>query len=124
MKLKIASAGHDPLFHLAKDTTDFKLILPKGCALGVCRENFRKKIGEEEISLRSGDLLALTTDGVNEATNAKEEFFGDKRLFDFLVKNAPHNVNFILNGLVAEIERFYHGDPQSDDITMVMIKVK
>jgi len=122
--VKIASAGHDPLFYFRKKTGEYRLIRPRGLALGIGKDTFRKKIGEEEISLESGDLLALTTDGVNEASNAAEAFYGDNRLFEFLVKNAPQNVNFIMDGLVADIERFYRGDPQSDDITMVMLKVR
>ncbi len=124
LKVRIASAGHDPLFHLQKIKSNYRLIHPPGVALGVGKETFRKRLGEEEIELSSGDLLALTTDGVNEATPDNHNFFGEKRLFDFLVKNAMNNVNFIVKGLVDDIDEFYSGAAQSDDITMVMIKIK
>lgn len=124
LKVRVASAGHDPLFYYRKGDDKHRLVQPCGLALGVGKDSFRKRLTEEEIVLTPGDLLVLTTDGVNEATRDNKVFFGDDRLFNFLVKNSSQNVNFILNGLVKDLEHFYQGAPQSDDITMVMIKTK
>ena len=84
--------------------------------------------GEEYTSataqLGMGDTLLLYTDGVTEATNGEQEFYGEKRLEEvlggFRESHAPDLVEYV-NGSVKE---FAGEGEQHDDITMLALTVK
>src|SRR5206468_4796963 len=46
---------------------------------------------EERLSLHTGDLVVLYTDGISEAMNREGELYGDQRLYD-LVGGFPHHL--------------------------------
>jgi serine phosphatase RsbU (regulator of sigma subunit) len=80
---------------------------------------------ERTISLRTGDMLFLLTDGFTEAMNAGREVFGSERIEEVLrapdVAGLPARA--IIDRLTAAI-RAHAGDaPQHDDMTMVVVKV-
>jgi CRP-like cAMP-binding protein len=68
--LKYSNAGHNPplFYHAANGGFEF-LDLPKGCVVGAMPDNVFK---EKEITMKSGDILFLYTDGVTEAKNNKD----------------------------------------------------
>src|SRR3546814_5098984 len=67
--------------------------------------------------LASGDFLLAYTDGVTEAFNHDNEAYGSERL---LAMAAPgHGALEHCRRLVAAVNRFADGAPQSDDITVL-----
>ena len=48
--------------------------------------------------------------------------FGESRLSTFLEKNAALTPEALRDGLVSEVATFVQGQPQHDDITMVILK--
>src|SRR3546814_3164433 len=71
--------------------------------------------------LASGDCLLAYTDGVTEAFNHDNEAYGSERL---LAMAAPgHGALEHCRRLVAEVHRFADGAPQSDDITVLSIRL-
>lgn len=125
LEVRLASAGHDPLFFLKKNARQGRLIRPPGLALGLRKDRvFREKAGEETLVLEAGDFLALTTDGVTEAMNARGDVFGEDRLYAFLVEHAGLDAETIKTRLVLALSDFTGQCEQSDDITMVLLKVK
>jgi phosphoserine phosphatase RsbU/P len=93
----------------------------RGIALGVVPDVVIKATTQE---LRHGDLLVLYTDGVTEAFNNRNEAFGEERLRAFLRENRARPAREILDSLIAEIRAFTGSAPQSDDITLVVVKVE
>jgi len=81
------------------------------------------KYSEKEIRLEPGDVLYLYTDGVTEAMNRKKEFFGEQRLRDALNANKDSPPKELLYAVKQEIDNFADGTEQSDDITMLALKI-
>ena len=78
----------------------------------------------ETINLQKDDVIVLFTDGISEAMNKESEEFSDKRLEENSVKLSSFSANDILDGIKNEVTNFTKGAAQSDDITMVVVKVK
>ena len=115
-KLTAANAGHeypalkraDGHFELYKDKHGFVV----GGMEGV-------RYREYEIRLDPGDKLFVYTDGVPEAQNEQEEFFGTDRMTAALQSTENGTAREILEGVAASIHTFVGGAPQFDDLTML-----
>jgi len=70
--------------------------------------------------LRSGDVLLAYSDGLTEAENSREEMFGEDRVKEILIREAPQGVARVHEALIASIAEFTKGRDQSDDITIVI----
>ena len=77
----------------------------------------------QETKLEIGTMLYLFTDGVNEAENNEKEQFSDERLVSLLKANADIAPKEIVEMTFAEVERHADGANQSDDITVMCIKI-
>ncbi|OPX64439.1 SpoIIE family protein phosphatase [Methanoregula sp. PtaB.Bin085] len=120
MRFSYVNAGHNPPM-LVRDDRVEELCRSRGIALGVVPD---VSIATTTLDLRHGDILVLYTDGVTEAFNEKDEAFGEERLREFLRENRAKPARALLDTLVAEIRSFTGTAPQSDDITLVVVKVK
>jgi sigma-B regulation protein RsbU (phosphoserine phosphatase) len=82
-----------------------------------------------EMRLESGDMLFLYTDGIVEAEDADGALYGKERLRGFLNVNAnavgaaAMPLNEMLPSLRSDIAAFAGGAEQSDDITMLAIRI-
>ena len=77
----------------------------------------------QETKIDKGTKLYLFTDGVNEAENNEKEQFSDERLVSLLKANADIAPKEIVEMTFAEVERHADGANQSDDITVMCIKI-
>jgi sigma-B regulation protein RsbU (phosphoserine phosphatase) len=66
----------------------------------------------------------LYTDGIVEAMNDREEFFGQNRLRSSLAAAAQLSAQGILDSILRDLSKFTVGAEQSDDITAIVIKVE
>jgi serine phosphatase RsbU (regulator of sigma subunit) len=114
------SAGHNPPFVLAGSGSDTIMLQAKGIALGIVPD-----IGleEKEITLSSGDVVVLYTDGVTEAINDKEEQFGQSRLLAIAEQFRSLSASDIIQRIKQEVFEFSSGQPQFDDFTLMVIKI-
>ena len=78
---------------------------------------------DETIHLEPGDVVMQYTDGVPEATDAKEELFGDERLLSAMAASPSAEPEALLRHLRGEIDGFVREAPQFDDITMLALRV-
>jgi sigma-B regulation protein RsbU (phosphoserine phosphatase) len=78
----------------------------------------------ENITLKKDDVIILFTDGVTEAKNKLDEEYSDEKLEELAVKSAGCAAQEILEIIKTDVQTFAHGTHQSDDITVVVIKVK
>jgi len=74
-----------------------------------------------ECRLRSGDTLALYTDGITECFNAAAEEFGEQRLVEALRRHRDLPSADLLAAIVDEARRFSPHE-QYDDITLIVAK--
>ena len=72
----------------------------------------------ETRKLGPGDMVVITTDGVEEAMNPQGDLYGTERVLE-LVKNGPAEAEKLGKLLLADVRRHARGHPQSDDITIM-----
>jgi PAS domain S-box-containing protein len=115
-----ANAGHPPPLLMRSSSKAFEKLEVTGIALGVIGG---AKYEEQRVDLSSGDILVLYTDGVNEAENNNGEQYGIER-FSSIVRESCHlHAQGIMDRILEDISQFCEGQPQYDDITMVVVKV-
>lgn len=118
-KFKFANGGHNPPLMIRKGGAIEMLPSTRGTALGVAEVN---QYNEYEVELNEGDGLFLYTDGVTEAENIQGHYFGERRLQEFSDINRELSASEYVNTLSSELTKYADGCPQSDDITMLMIR--
>ena len=94
-------------------------LLPTGIVLGAMQN---REYSSRTLSIGSGDVIVMYTDGVTEAINAKEELFGEDRLNTILKENARLSAEEILDRILVAVEEFSGDMPQFDDITLLVVK--
>lgn len=77
-----------------------------------------KPYEEVVVSLDKGDNYILYTDGVTEARNPTNDFYGPERLLNVITRG-PTEVEALGQCLIADVNAFSGERPQADDITVV-----
>ena len=116
-KLHFGNAGHDKPFLLESSAS--LLPVKSNLPLGVFADT---EFVEQAITLSPGSGLFLYTDGLTEAKNTSRQAFGRSRVEEALnarIADAPEG---IVNALSEAAHSFAGEAPQSDDLTMLMIK--
>lgn len=73
--------------------------------------------------LTTGSALLLYTDGVTEAENTAIEMLGEDRLLACLNAVSPRRSDHLIAAVFADVHQFAGGAAQSDDITVLSIRV-
>ena len=117
--LTAANAGHEcPI--LRQPGGDFEIIKDRhGFVLGGMPE---VKYKEYDLLLKPGSKLFVYTDGVPEAANADQEFFGLDRTVEALNQEADEAPQKILENVHNAVNVFVSGAPQFDDLTMMCLQ--
>lgn len=118
--LTYINAGHNPPLVQGKSPIEITMLAAKGIALGVKTD---MEFEEKEIVLHSGDILILYTDGVTEAINRKNEMFGHERISRIVEENYYLSAQEIVKKIEKEVFIYSEGQPQFDDITLLLVKV-
>ncbi|WP_305907602.1 SpoIIE family protein phosphatase [Methylomarinum sp. Ch1-1] len=117
--VRFANAGHNP--PLITDSRGARYLKPKpGLMLGAMDDTV---FVTEQLQLEQEGLLFLYTDGVTEAKNPSEELLGEERLLNALQSAPDTNVMHMVHYIGSEVARHADGASQSDDITMLAIKM-
>lgn len=116
-RLRYANCGHLCGLLLRDDETVERLH-STGTVLGLFKL-WDCALGEAD--LRSGDALALYTDGVTEASNGAGEEFGEARLLETLQRHRQLPAEALLASVFEEVRRFSPHE-QQDDITLIVAK--
>jgi len=117
--ISYANGGHNPPLVLRKGKGAEFLRGGHGPALGVLDN---AEFVMEKLSLEPGDALYLYTDGVTEACNENDELYSDERLLNFLSGHTAQSLNGLIENTLQEIRLFEGKMPQSDDITLLVLK--
>jgi len=125
--LTCARAGHTPFMRIVGGERRVEVLAPDGMVLGLNLdrgERFERCLEELTLPIAGGDLLFFFTDGVSEAMDAEGECFGELRLSTSLAAYADLTPEAIRDRLVDDVAAFAQGQPQHDDITMVILKIE
>ena len=74
------------------------------------------------VDLAPGDVLVLYTDGVTEAQNEADEFFGEQGLLMALKHNRKGSAEELRTALLNDVHQFVGRAPQFDDITLMVLQ--
>ena len=119
-RITMANAGHCRPVLLRTAEPPRWAIRDLGTALGF---EPGLEFGRTELTLRSGDALVFYTDGVSEAFNPQEEYYGNERLLADAGTFAGRSAAAITDGLFRKVRAFANGAPQSDDIAILTLRV-
>lgn len=121
-RMHYCNAGHNPplLFRAGDEKHPFRVeaLTRTSLPLGIL-EDIEASHAIQEIQL--GDLLVLYTDGITEAMDEGEDFFGEQRLLEFVAQYHHQPAQIVGEKLVAAVYEFMGDAPQQDDITLVMV---
>lgn len=116
-----ANAGHHPPLILRFKDKRFDALRVMGIALGIMEGS---KYTQGQTILEGGDLLVMYTDGIVEAVNPQGEYFGLERLKSIISGSSDLPPEAILKKIVDGVFSFSGSQPQSDDITALVVKSK
>jgi serine phosphatase RsbU (regulator of sigma subunit) len=114
------NAGHNPpvLLKNSENQGSFNLLEKTGTLVGIFEENTWE---EKTISINPGDVLVLYTDGITEAQNEQEDFYGIERFYQVLESAFTTSAQKFQNKIIDEIEAFTGESPRLDDITLIVL---
>lgn len=115
--VRLLNAGHLPPYVLHGSKVDE---LSRGApALGLIKSS---KYDEQRVEMGPGDLMVVYSDGVTEARNEKDEFFGDQRLISIISHSAGISPDKVGDRILQAVDNFVGDAPRSDDLSLVIIK--
>lgn len=121
LQMEYCNAGHNPIIVVSPDGTEKFLHAKANLAAGLF-EDF--PYAGESLQLEKGSHLLIYTDGVTEAENWDHELYGEDRLEEF-TRREPMSKSSqeFTDDLTEDIKAFTKGNPQNDDVTIMMIKL-
>jgi len=118
-QLVYCNAGHSPPLLLRGD--EFTRLETGGMLIGVSSKAVYERAS---LALHPGDLLVFYTDGVTEALNFQGEAFGQQRLEASIRHYRREETGTIAQQLLWDVRRFTGLAAQTDDITVVVARVR
>jgi sigma-B regulation protein RsbU (phosphoserine phosphatase) len=118
--LTYANAGHNPPLILRTAGSVDLLRSKPGPALAALPGS---RYLNQAVRLADGDALLLYTDGVTEAMNPANAMFDETRLIDLSGRERAQRMRPLIEKIVAAVHTHAAGTEQSDDITMLAMRV-
>jgi sigma-B regulation protein RsbU (phosphoserine phosphatase) len=118
-RLLYANAGHNRPMWLPALSRTVRELDGHGILMGAFDQI---ELEECSMELAPGDMLVLFTDGVTEAMDAEHQPFGEERLQQAVAAAAGANAQKMLEAITSAVEAHVGIAPQSDDITLVVMK--
>ncbi|MDZ7265811.1 MAG: SpoIIE family protein phosphatase [candidate division KSB1 bacterium] len=119
-RLAYTNAGHNYPVLMRRDGLLVELC-HSDLIVGVCEE---AGYHEHRMTLAAGDALVFYTDGVTEAVNQGLQEFGKERLFEVIKAGRQDSAEGLRNRIYEAVLQFTGDMPQSDDLTLVVVRVK
>jgi len=116
-RLRYVNAGHNPPFLLPVGEPPARLAAT-AMALGITVDT---SFSSMMLELAAGDRLLLYTDGVTEASNPRDDEYGDPRLGAYLVAHRAEPGRELIDGVVADVLRHCGTARPRDDITLMCL---
>jgi sigma-B regulation protein RsbU (phosphoserine phosphatase) len=122
-RVTYVNAGHCPpilLRSAAKNGRVERLDQAGGTVVGLLKDCAYE---QSEASLAPGDLLVIYTDGFSEAMNPDLIEWGEERLLESIVGCVGLPARDVITRIIRAADAFAAGAPQSDDMTLVVLRV-
>ncbi len=114
------NAGHHPPYHMrSNDPHGVEELKATGIPVGF----FEDAVWEQAtVDLAPGHTLVIYTDGVTEACNAKERYFGEDGLIGSLRSQFSSSSREVVNTVFTDLQTCMGDAIRPDDITLLAIK--
>jgi sigma-B regulation protein RsbU (phosphoserine phosphatase) len=120
--LKWIRAGHDPaIIYDPKSDLFEELQGPTGIPIGVVPDWSYEE--NEKTGLEKGQVIVLSTDGINETFNPQNEMYGKEPVLNTIRQNKNGTAKEILEAIFADLNHYRKGLDLQDDITLIVIKI-
>ena len=111
------NAGHEPPY-LLRAGKIVQRMRPTGPVIGLF-EGLDYPV--QAVQLEPGDLLLIYSDGILDAKNPSEEFFGEARLLP-LLESSPASAAGLIDSIVSGVLAHVASSEQYDDITLLGLR--
>jgi serine phosphatase RsbU (regulator of sigma subunit) len=115
--IRYGAAGHPPMLRSTRADGKVRGVEQNGLILGF---DLNQGYTELEEPLRADDRFLLYTDGLIEASNADDDFFGLERLKASLTAATGLHSEGVTDDLLTTVDR-WSGRPPGDDLTLVLV---
>ena len=122
-RLTYVNAGHCPpmlLRSTAGGHTIERLDKAGGTVVGLVPDVTYE---QAQVQLAAGDLLVIYTDGFSEAMSPQLEEWGERRLLEAVTSCDGLSAKDAIGKIMQAADAFAAGAPQSDDMTLVILRV-
>lgn len=121
--LKYVNAGHNPplVVRFQDSSCEVFQLNSKAIPVGIAAD---AQFGSTVFQLQTGDLLVAYTDGITEAENRSGEQWGQRRLEAALCSRRGATSEQVIESILDQISSFTSGQPQRDDMTLVVMSVQ
>jgi serine phosphatase RsbU (regulator of sigma subunit) len=116
--LRYVNAGHEPPCLIRKDGT-CEALDSTGLPIAMV-EDIMLESGE--VQLLPGDLIAVVSDGIPEATTNGETFLGMDPVKEILRSSGDASLEDIRKRIITTVQEFLGGEPSPDDVTLLLLR--
>lgn len=120
-EVTFANGGHNPPLLIRRDEGVSFINSPPGLVVGALDDFV---YSTDSLILRKGDAVFMYTDGVTEAMNAQSELFSEERLVECLSGLRDKPIKAIVSGVDDCVQAYVKEEPQSDDITILLVEYR
>ena len=120
--MKYASAGHPYPFVRRTENNEYTLLKSDRNLVLAGLEDYDYM--QEETVLAPGERLFLYTDGLDEARDKNEQFFGRRRIQTYLDGHSAEDIESVVTGIKEAVNAFAAGREQFDDLTLLMMEYR
>lgn len=117
---KFVDCGHMRTIHYHHNSGTCSLLQGVNMPLGFPETQPFKQIS---VPFKPGDIFFFYSDGLTEARDPDKNMYGEKRLVDFIEKNAANGIKELINSVRKAVVGFSQSETFDDDFTCVAVKI-
>jgi serine phosphatase RsbU (regulator of sigma subunit) len=117
--LTYCNAGHNPPYLIRNsDHESVESLTRTGIAMGI---EANSTWITKTVTIETGDILVLYTDGIPDAQDRDGDFFNDEAIIEIVRENTGRLAHEIQSSIINEVQKFSADTPQDDDITLMVL---
>lgn len=118
-EITFVDCGHTKTIHYQASERRVRLLEGENLPLGFAE---REIFVEKTVKVQTGDVLFFYSDGVTETRNPAGELFGDRRLEEFIRRNARLAPQRMIDTLIETLNNFSGTFTFHDDLTCIAVR--
>ncbi|MCK5663305.1 MAG: PP2C family protein-serine/threonine phosphatase, partial [Thiotrichaceae bacterium] len=117
------SGQHEEMIVVRKGNVEVIDTIDLGFPVGML-DDISEYVNQITVTLNTGDVAVLYTDGITEAENIQREEYGLERLCDIVQVNWQSSVDDIRQAVIDNVRQYIGQQKVFDDITLLVLKQK